>query len=152
MSAFSRQIGRNSLWVSSHDKIMVAHRLMVGGKLQSSHEPAILKPPPTWMPARRADNTGRPSQPFQVVKTISIRQEPSLKFPKRLWVVNTGARTSHPLSLRPTPVKWIPQSPVFRSGEPHWHIFIRLGNRCHSAGRVSSWVFWPCSYRRSASL
>ncbi len=109
MSAFSRQIGRNSLWVTSHDKIMVAHRLMVGGKLQSSHEPAILKPSPTWMPARRADNTGRPSQPFQVVKTISIRQEPNLKFPKRLWVVNTGARTSHPLSLRPTPVNWIPQ-------------------------------------------
>jgi len=61
-----------------------------------------------WMPARRADKAGRPSQPFQVVKTISIRQEPSLKFPKRLRVVNAGARTSHPLSLRPTPVKWIP--------------------------------------------
>ena len=114
MSAFSRQIGRNSLWVTSHDKIMVAHRLMVGGKLQSSHEPAILKPSPTWMPARRADEAGRPSQPFQVVKTIGIRQEPSLKFPKRLRVVNAGARTSHPLSLRPTPVKWIPQSSLYR--------------------------------------
>ena len=60
------------------------------------------------MPARRADKAGWPSQPFQVVKTIGIRQEPSLKFPKKLRVVNAGARTSHPLSLRPTPVKWIP--------------------------------------------
>jgi hypothetical protein len=65
------------------------------------------------MPARRADEAGRPSQPFQVVKTIGIRQEPSLKFPKRLRVVNAGARTSHPLSLRPTPVKWIPRRRLY---------------------------------------
>ena len=43
MSAFSLPLGR-SLWAPSHDKVVVAHQLVVGDKLQSSVEehPAVM--------------------------------------------------------------------------------------------------------------
>src|ERR1700683_4698269 len=66
------------------------------------------------MTTGRANEAARPSQPFQVVQAVCISREPSLKFPKRLRVVDAGMGTFHCPSLRSTPVKWIPQSGFMR--------------------------------------
>src|SRR5208337_4027812 len=79
----------------------------------STHEPAVPKPPSSRMTTGRADEAARPSQPFQVVQAVCISREPSLKLPKRLRVVGAGMGTFHCPNLRPTPVKWIPQTKVF---------------------------------------
>jgi hypothetical protein len=84
------------------------------------------------MTTGRANEAARPSQPFQVVQAVCISREPSLKFPKRLRVVDAGMGTFHCPSLRSTPVKWIPQTGVIVMFEiavvtPHLGIVVLLG-------------------------
>src|SRR5271167_4256663 len=114
-----------------------------GGALSASRAliSAVAKPPSSRESTGRADKAARPSQPFQVVQAIGIGLEPRLEVSKGFGVVGAGTRTFHGGILRPTPVKWTAQSPVYR----HRATFRLYRPRCvcHRGCRTGKWLPKP---------